>query len=704
MKTRIYPVILLAAGILVLALPLRAQVSDAGKLYEEGIYQMEAAGNFTGAAEIFSRIANDYPSDKALAAKALIKAGYCYERIGSQKAAEAYNKVINKYSDQVTLVAQARERLAALNGGEPERLASVRQPSPGFWMEDQSLSPDGKWIAGISFENKGQNVMAYNIQTEEVRWLTHYDWSDASFAAYTIVWSPDSREIAFWASGWGKPDYELSQLKIVNLDGESRDLIRKTDEYGIAACAWLPDNSGVVAISGESDGSSTLGLIRFSDSKFHPLCKLQHTLKTKDLNVLSASESADISPDGKWIVFADGSGEDNNDIYLIPTGGGQKVLLDDHPADDQQPRFSPDGKHIVFLSKRHGTLALWSLPVSNGKLADMPVLVLEGMADHHLGGWTQKGLCTRTMAISDQIYSLKIDPASHETQGKPQVLKTEAIGSSAFPLWSPDGKYYTYKARKDDGTYQVIVNTKNGDARKVKLSYESVPINGTIQWMPDDMGLGLVYWDKDLNLYFCEINAESGECRTRKVPTGDFTGKMVHMTWDRDGKSFFYTGHSSDTNGRGLIRHELETGKEHILYEKADTDTIVWAWWNLRMSRDYKRLAFNWHNKIGMLDINSGQIKTIDIPQGIETFLAPTWSPDGKYLLVKGPHQKGEDYNELFVVNIGDGSYKSLDISQYLPKGARIMVSHDWSPDGTTILFDTRSWKSETNVITNLFR
>ena len=132
-----------------------------------------------------------------------------------------------------------------------------------------------------------------------------------------------------------------------------------------------------------------------------------------------------------------------------------------------------------------------------------------------------------------------------------------------------------------------------------------------------------------------------------------------------------------------------------------EEDTIVWAWWNLRLSRDNKMLAYSLGRKIGLVDIATGKIEKTDCDDG-HILLAPTWSPDGKFLLVKGPHQEGDDINELFVVSRADCKYKSLNISQYLPRNARIMTSHDWSPDGRTIVFDIRTWKSEANLIQNV--
>jgi Tol biopolymer transport system component len=64
--------------------------------------------------------------------------------------------------------------------------------------------------------------------------------------------------------------------------------------------------------------------------------------------------SVDVAPDGQTIVF-----DMLGDLYTLPITGGKATRITSGMAWDTQPRFSPDGKQILFVSDRTGSATVW---------------------------------------------------------------------------------------------------------------------------------------------------------------------------------------------------------------------------------------------------------------------------------------------------------------------------------------------------------
>lgn len=70
----------------------------------------------------------------------------------------------------------------------------------------------------------------------------------------------------------------------------------------------------------------------------------------------------DVSPDGRWVMFASdrGSADGHYALYRLALAGGVPERVSDPPAgDDRQPVYSPDGRWVAFRSTRGGTSDLY---------------------------------------------------------------------------------------------------------------------------------------------------------------------------------------------------------------------------------------------------------------------------------------------------------------------------------------------------------
>jgi dipeptidyl aminopeptidase/acylaminoacyl peptidase len=87
---------------------------------------------------------------------------------------------------------------------------------------------------------------------------------------------------------------------------------------------------------------------------------------------------ADFSPDGRWIAYVRSLGTDlvvaqgldhggHQDLYVLPTGGGQAVnLTADWDLDAGTPRWSPDSRHLYFTAGIGGATHLFRVAVTGG--------------------------------------------------------------------------------------------------------------------------------------------------------------------------------------------------------------------------------------------------------------------------------------------------------------------------------------------------
>lgn len=70
----------------------------------------------------------------------------------------------------------------------------------------------------------------------------------------------------------------------------------------------------------------------------------------------------DWSPDGRYIAYAIPDLSYNTDVWIVPAAGGEAYNVSRHPDEDTSPRWSSDGKRLVWVSKRHAdTMDIWAV-------------------------------------------------------------------------------------------------------------------------------------------------------------------------------------------------------------------------------------------------------------------------------------------------------------------------------------------------------
>lgn len=685
-KKRLLP--LLSIFVLLLCTGWLLAQEQGGKDFEKALYLEESEGNLEMAIELYEQIIKDYSNEPGIAAKAQFHIGLCYEKLGKAEAIKAYELVVKKYYGQKEQVSAALARLAELKKEPPEGLSVVNLggwDKPGMAFQPIEISPDGAMGVGVEFI-KGQNIIVYNLNTKKVKYITNHTWDVVKGYCWTYhpVLSPDAKEIVYYSSCVYNEGPGEHSLIVSTLDGRSRVLASDENDWYIPN-AWLPDGSAILTIKGSQDNAPQLGLFPKKGGDFKALV----TLQKKKQDVGKTYATASVSPDGRYILFTDASPDENDDIYIMSSDGGDPRPLLKHPATDKFPRWSPDGKNIVFRSLRHGSWALWGVDFKNGEAAGEPYLIRDGMKDAYMLNWTDNGLaCWNWVKIYD-IFMMDTDPETGEPSGEPTQLKYTPTGGNVYPVWSPDGKSFAFLSFDNAGSSSIVVVGNTTREFPVPKEYGR---RGYLRWTPDGSEIGMLGANKKDEWFFYRLNLNSGKWGSIPLSVPGWT----QFEWSGNGKSILFSKNGTADNGGGIIELTLESGKERYVY-RPDQDTSAIVIRSLRVSRDFKQLTFLETNKdLMIVNLETGENHRVASNKG-----NPSWSPDGQKILTDQAFATKGSKQSLLILPVAGGSEKVIDLSKSLPKKMEIRTP-DWSPDGKKIVFTLRSQKSEVLLFQNI--
>jgi Tol biopolymer transport system component len=147
-------------------------------------------------------------------------------------------------------------------------------------------------------------------------------------------------------------------------------------------------------------------------------------------------ERMDISPDGLQLVVATAQRQ-QEDLYLMATDGTGMRQLTNDSARDRAPRWSPDGRHVLFYSDRGGTFfELWTIDRDGSGLRKLTTSQgLQYPVPSHDGARV-----AATAVNAWQVYIYDAQDFSKAPEVLPPLPVEWRQGNLAVHDWSPDSR------------------------------------------------------------------------------------------------------------------------------------------------------------------------------------------------------------------------------------------------------------------------
>ncbi len=589
------------------AVAVRAQVKapDKAEVALRAAMEKESvAGDLKAAIEGYQKIATTYAkSNRAVAARALLRMGQGYEKLGNAEARQAYERLVMEFADQTEPARVARGRLAALGIGTAAK--GTEMTLRRVWAGPDAIdvggpSPDGRYLSYTDW--KSPDLAIHDLVTGANRRVTRKKPGDPYAYPDSSIFSRDGKQIAYrW---WFE---YVCEIRTIALDGSEVRVLYRAKENCPSRLDWSPDGKHILTKLGKRPV-----LIAVADGSI------------QDLAIENPGTMC-FSPDGRYIAYETPPAKETSqrDVSVYERATRRSFPLVRHPADDRLAGWAPDGRHVLFGSDRRGSRDAWLIAVSDGQPRGEPMLVRQGAGGLGGIGFTQAGAFFFSGGAGGRdVFSARLDIQTGKLLSGPAEAAGSHLGSNWGPDFSRDGKFLAYVS----GEGGVVIQSLEAAEKKLIKPGAEIRRAGRmygLRWAPDGRSLVVTGVDGQGRHSLLRIDSLTGEATVLLNAACADTPPPFDLS--PDGRKVFYIG---SPDGGTLHAWDSESGEDRQLGARGV--------WSFAVSPDGGQLAYFGRGdqaERGLFVTTSAGGSPRLLVVAKDNRGAVAWSPDGRQLV-----------------------------------------------------------------------
>jgi Tol biopolymer transport system component len=614
--------------------------ADPAQTLQKGIDLMESKGDVAGAITLFQDAARS--TDRAVAARALLYLGRAQERQGKERARQTYERIAHEFGDQREIAAQARERLAALNGAGTKAALTVRQLWTGKDIGGSvpfEIAPtaDGRSLLFVDWASGDIGIR--DMASGEIKRIAigrkAVGGSGLTDFAQFALYSPDQRQIAYTWHGPANGSFYDFRVISTQPGAKPRVLIQHPELIYFKPFAWSSDGKAILTLIWKNDGTTQIAWVAAADGSFKTL----KSLEWRNPEIVS------LSPSGRYIAYDAVERQDSTDrdIFILAADGSTETIAVKSPGIDHHPVWTPDGGLLIFTSNRSRNFGLYALTVQDGKPQGAARLLKPDVGRITLCGFVRSGELYYLQPTGEQnVYMASLDPATGLLRGVPAPLGSTYVGMNAMPALSPDGKNAVYVSPRGvqgsgaaRGPSTLVVKSLETQAEK---SFSTdVELVARPEWHPDGRSLLVAARDTQSppgSIGFYKVDVESGRFTSIARARNGLRPNQVALS--PDGETVYMPGWDR-TSLYSVLALSLSTGQLKTLYQTKDQIGAV------ALSPDGRTLAVGAISTMLLMNTDGSVVRTVHDLGGVWAS-AIAWSSRGTHILFV--HRSGTQGSE----------------------------------------------------------